>query len=280
MTTILKPPDARLARPIPGQRPIGPHPRSRFAFQEGRRSVPAPDSPRLNDLLAALPQEDFDRLQPDLKPVPLPKGWTIYGAGERETYLYFLTGGIVSQYTLTQSGASAEFAVTGREGVIGVASFLGGESTPYHAAVLSAGQAYRLAAAPLKDAFEHAGPLQRLLLRYTQALIVQAGQIAVCNRHHSVEQRVCRWILSYLDRSPQNVLTLTHEQIADRLGVRREGVTEAVGRLQQAALIRCGRGRIAVLDRFRLEARVCECYAVIRREYDRLLPERLQPGVM
>jgi CRP-like cAMP-binding protein len=170
-----------------------------------------------------------------------------------------------------ESGASAEFAVTGNEGVIGVASFLGGESTPNQAVVLSAGFAYRLRADLLKNEFKHDGPLPHLLLRYTQALIAQAGQTAVCNRHHALEQRLCRWILSCLDRLPGNELTMTQELIASMLGVRREGVAEAAGKLQKSGLIHTSRGHIAVLDRPHLEAQACECYAVVRREYDRLL---------
>ena len=201
----------------------------------------------------------------------MPPGWTVHGAGDREKYLYFLTAGIVSRLYLTENGASAEFALTGSEGVIGVASFLGGESTPSQAVVLSAGYAYRLGVDLLQREFEHDGPLPHLLLRYTQALIAQTGQIAVCNRYHSLEQRLCRWILSCLDRLPSNELTMTQELIAEMLGVRRVGVTEAVGKLQEAGLIHCSRGHIAVLDRPRLEARVCECYAVVRRANDRLL---------
>jgi len=244
---------------------------SRIASRGRNRAVSAEHTPRQNHLLAALPLEDYERLLPDLEPVPLPLGWTVHGAGDREEYLYFLTAGIVSRLYVTASGGSAEFAVTGREGVIGVASFLGGESTPSQAVVLSAGWSYRLGADLLKTEFEHAGPLPDLLLRYTQALIVQTGQIAVCNRHHSLEQRLCRWILSCLDRLPANELTMTQELIADMLGVRRVGVTEAVGKLEGAGLIHCGRGHIAVLDRPQLEARVCECYAVVKRECGRLL---------
>ena len=227
--------------------------------------------PRQNHLLAALPWADYERLRPHLKPVALPLGRTIYGAADREKYLYFLGAGIVSRVGVTENGASAEFAVTGREGVIGVASFLGGESTPSRAVVLSAGYAYRLDADLLTDEFEHDGPLPHLLLRYTQALIAQTGQIAVCNRHHTLEQQLCRWILSCLDRLPSNELTMTHELIAEMLGVRRVGVTQAAGKLQAAGLIHYSRGHIVVLDRPRLEARVCECYAVVKREYDRLL---------
>ncbi len=249
-----------------------PYPEARFAHPGRKPAVSAPYAPRQNQLLAALPAEDYERLLPDLEPVALPLGWTIYGAGEREKYLYLLTAGIVSQFYVTQDGASAEFAITGSEGVIGVASILGGESTPSQAVVLNSGYAYRLDAESLKGELEHVGPLQQLLLRYMQALIEQAGQVAVCNRHHSLEQRVCRWILSCLDRSPSNVLTMTHKLIADMLGVRREGITEAAGKLQQAGLICCRRRYLAVLDRPRLEARTCECYAVVKREYDRLLP--------
>ncbi len=221
--------------------------------------------------LQQLPADDYERLLPHLESVPLPLGWTVHGAGELENYLYFLTAGIVSRFCVTDSGASKEFAVTGREGVIGVASFLGGESTPTRADVLSTGHAYRLGADLLKSEFEHDGPLPRLLLRYIKALITQVGQIAACNRHHPLEQRLCRWILSCLDRLPSNELTMTQGMIARMLGVRREGVTAAAGRLQQAGLIHYHRGHIAVLDRPQLEAQACECYAVVKRAHDELL---------
>jgi CRP-like cAMP-binding protein len=250
-----------------------------FAIEDGALSATAPHSPSQNQLLAALPSEDYERLLPKLEPVALPLGWAVHSAGDQEKYLYFLTAGIVSRFYVTQDGASAEFAVTGSEGVIGVASFLGGESTPSQAVVLSAGYAYRLRAELLKNEFKHDGPLPHLLLRYTQALIAQTGQIAVCNRHHSLEQRLCRWILSCLDRLPSNELTMTQELIADMLGVRREGVTQAAGKLQEAGLIHYSRGHIAVLDRPRLEAQACECYAAVKREYDRLLPEYSQGEV-
>ena len=210
---------------------------------------------------------------PDLEPFALPLGWAVHDAGDREKYLYFLTAGVVSRFYVTESGASAEFAVTGNEGVIGIASFLGGESTPSQAVVLSPGYSYRLRADRLKHEFEHDGPLPRLLLRYTQALIGQIGLISACKRHHSLDQRFCRWILSCLDRSPSNELALTQSLIADMLGVRREGVTGAAGKLQKAGLIHLSRGRLVVLDRPALEAQVCECYAVVKREYDRLLAE-------
>lgn len=220
-----------------------------------------------------MPFEDYERLASRLEPVALRAGWAIHGAGDREQHLYFLTAGIVSRLHVTRSGSSAEFAITGKEGVIGVASFLGGESTTSRAVVLSPGYAYRLGADALRDEIAHGSALGRLLLRYTQALLAQAGQIAVCNRHHSLEQQLCRWILSCLDRLPSNELAVTHELIATMLGVRREGVTEAAGRLQKAGLIRYSRGHMSVLDRRKLEARVCECYAAVKREYERLFPE-------
>jgi CRP-like cAMP-binding protein len=226
-----------------------------------------------NQLLAALPAADYGRLLPHLEPVSLPLGWTVHEAGDREDCLYFLTAGVVSRFYVTESGASAAFALTGSEGVIGVASFLGGQSTPSQAVVVSAGHAYRLAAYLLKSEFEHSGPLQHLLLRYTWALIAQIGQTAVCNRHHSLEQQLSRWILASLDRLPTNELVMTQELIANMLGVRREGVTETAGHLQAAGLIHYSRGHIIVLDRQKLENRVCECYAVVKREMDRLLSD-------
>jgi CRP-like cAMP-binding protein len=243
-----------------------------FILGDRNRVVTAEHSPGHNQLLAALPLDDYERLLPDLEPFPLPSGWTVHRAGDREKYLYFLTAGIVSRFYVTENGASAGIALTGSEGVIGVAAFLGGDSTPIRAMVLSAGYAYRLGSSLVQHEFEHESPLANLLLRYTQALIAQTGQIAVCNRYHSLEQRLCRWILSCLDRLPSNELTVTQELIAELLGVRRVGVTEAIGHLQAAGLIHCARGLIAVLDRPRLEARVCECYAIVRRAYDRLVP--------
>ena len=252
-----------------------PRPPTRFGCVDTERTQSVPYTPRQNHLLAALPPQDYERLLPDLEPVPLPSGWTVHRAGDREKYLYFLTDGVVSRFYVTQSGASAEFAVTGNEGVIGVASFLGGESTPGQAVVLIAGHAYRIGADLLKIEFKHNGSLLPLLLHYIQALVVQTGQIAVCNRHHTLEQQLCRWILTSLDRLPSNELTITQELIADMLGVRRESVTESAGKLQKAGLIRYSRGHIAVIDRPRLEAQACECYAVVKREYDRLLPHFL-----
>lgn len=251
---------------------LSPCSETRFSSRDRWHAVSARRGPRQNHLLAALPRQEYELLLPDLEPVPLPLGWTVHRACDREKHLYFLTAGIVSRLCLTESGDSAEFALTGREGVIGVASFLGGESTPSQAVVLSAGYAYRLGSSLVQHEFEHEGPLAHLLLRYTQALIAQTGQIAVCNRFHSLEQRLCRWILLCLDRLPANELTVTQELMAEMLGVRRVGVTEAIGRLQRAGLIHCRRGLIAVLDRPRLEARVCDCYGVVRRAYDRLVP--------
>jgi CRP-like cAMP-binding protein len=255
-----------------GRHPFQPNPGTRLTSSDRTHAVATCHAPKQNRLLAALPLEDYERLLPDLEPVPLPLGWTVHGAGEREKYLYFLTSGIVSRFCVAENGESAEFAVTGSEGVIGVASFLGGESTPNPAAVLSAGYAYRLAADLVRSEFEHDGPLRHLLLHYTLALIAQTGQIAVCNRHHSLEQRLCRWILSSLDRLPSGELKITQGLIADMLGVRRESITEAAGKLQKAGLIHYSRGHIAVVDRPQLEGHVCECYAAVKREYDRLLP--------
>ncbi|MGB5082656.1 MAG: Crp/Fnr family transcriptional regulator [Burkholderiales bacterium] len=250
-----------------------------WAPGDGYRGESAAQAPRYNHLLAALPPEDYERLLPHLEPVRLPPGATLHRAGDREPYLYFLTEGIVSRCCGAQDGTSVGSAVTGCEGVIGVASFLGGESTPCGAEVVSAGHAYRLPSRILKEEFSRGGALQHLLLRYTQALITQMAQTAACNRYHSVEQQLCRWLLLSLDRLPTDEVGMTQELIANTLGVRREGVTEAAGKLQAAGLIHYRRGRIEVLDRPGLEARACECYAIVKREYDRLLrnfdfPER------
>jgi CRP-like cAMP-binding protein len=256
-----------------GQHALRPYPQTRFASSDRERPVSTQQTPRQNHLLAALPLEDYGRLLPDLEPFPLPSGWTVHRAGDTEKYLYFLTAGIVSRFYVTENGASAGIGLTGSEGVIGVAAFLGGESTLSRAVVLSAGYAYRLRADLLNNEFERHRPLAGLLLRYTLALIAQTAQTAVCNRHHSLEQRLSRRILSCLDRLSSSELTMTHEMLADMLGVRREGVTEATGKLQKAGLIHCGRGHIAVLDRPQLEARACECYPIVKRQYERLLSE-------
>lgn len=238
----------------------------------------APHPPTKNLLLAALPEGDYQRLLPHLEPVTLPLGWALYESGDRQAHVFFPTEGIVSLLYVMENGASAEIAVTGNEGLVGVSLFMGGGSTPSRAIVQSAGHAYRLAASMLTQEFDRGGHLQHLLLRYTQALITQMAQTAVCNRHHSVEQQLCRWLLLSLDRLDSNEVHMTQELIANMLGVRREGVTEAAGRLQDAGLIRYQRGQIAVLDRPRLERRVCECYAVVKRECDRLLKYDEVPG--
>jgi CRP-like cAMP-binding protein len=230
-------------------------------------------TPDNNHLLAALPAADFKRLLPHLKLVPLPLGEVLYESGIMLRHVYFPTESIVSLLYVMSEGSSAEIAVVGNEGVIGVSLFMGGETTPSRAVVQSAGHAFRLPGQVLKDEFSRAGAMQHLLLRYTQALITQMAQTAVCNRHHSLDQQLCRWLLLSLDRLNSNQLLMTQELIANMLGVRREGVTEAAGRLQAAGLIAYSRGHITVLDRPRLEERTCECYAVVKKESDRLLPD-------
>ncbi len=200
-------------------------------------------------------------------------GDVLYEPGVQMHYVYFPTSSIVSLLYVMEDGASAEIAVVGNDGIVGVSLFMGGETTPSRAVVQSAGHAYRLTGQLLKSEFYRAGPMQRLLLRYTQALLTQMAQTAVCNRHHSLDQQLCRWLLLSLDRLPSNELIMTQELIANMLGVRREGVTEAAGNLQRAGLIEYRRGRITVLDRPGLEARSCECYAVVKNEFDRLLPD-------
>jgi CRP-like cAMP-binding protein len=229
-------------------------------------------SPKQNHLLDALPAEDYARLLPDLELVAMPLGWAIYESGSHMDHLYFPTTSIVSLLYVTENGASAEIAITGNEGLIGISLFMGGESTPSRAVVQSGGDGYRLKEGVLKREFALGGHLQHLALRYTQALITQMSQTAVCNRHHSVDQQLCRWLLLSLDRLQGNELRMTQELISNMLGVRREGVTEAAGKLQAAGLIHYSRGKITVLDRPGLEQRVCECYAVVKKEFDRLLP--------
>jgi CRP-like cAMP-binding protein len=233
--------------------------------------MPIPHSPEQNRLLAALPAAESDRLKPQLELVSLPLGEVLYESGERLQHVYFPTTSIVSLLYVTEEGASAEIAIVGNEGILGISLFMGGETTPSRAVVQSAGYAYRLKAHLLKQEFQRAGPVMDLLLRYTQALITQMAQTAVCNRHHSVDQQLCRWLLLSLDRLSTFELTMTQELIANMLGVRREGVTEAAGKLQRAGVIRYSRGRITVLDRERLEQNVCECYAVVKKEFERLL---------
>lgn len=229
-------------------------------------------SPRQNQLLAVLPDAVYALLSPHLERIPLALGQALYESGGEQGYVFFPTTSIVSLLYVMQDAASAEIAIVGNEGVVGIALFMGGESTTNRAVVQSAGEAYRLSAGVMKAEFNKGGDLQHILLRYTQALITQMAQTAVCNRHHSVEQQLCRWLLLSVDRLSSNELTMTQELIANMLGVRREGVTEAAGHLQAAGLIHYSRGKITVLDRPRLEARVCECYAVVKREYERLLP--------
>ena len=241
-------------------------------------SIGAPHPATLNHLLAALPAAEFHRLVPDLEPVELPLGRSVYEPGEPMHYLFFPTAGIVSLHYVLADGATTEFALVGNCGVVGISTFMGGESTPSGAVVVSAGHAYRLKRRVLMREFERNGTLQHLLLRYTQALTTQMAQTAVCNQHHSVEQRLCRWLLLCLDRQSSNELHMTQELIANMLGVRREGVTEAAKCLRDAGLIRYRRGRITVLDRPGLEQRACECYAVAKREADRLVSRKPEPG--
>jgi CRP-like cAMP-binding protein len=234
--------------------------------------MPSPHTPKQNHLLAALPAEDIARLQPDLELIPMPLGWALYESGGQMSYLYFPTTSIVSLLYVMENGAPAEIAITGNCGLVGVSLFMGGETTPSRAVVQSAGNGYRLGASVAKREFATGGNLQHLALRFTQALITQMAQTAVCNRHHSLDQQLCRWLLLSLDRLQGNDLVMTQELIANMLGVRREGVTEAAGKLQAAGLIQYTRGHIKVMDRAKLEQRVCECYAVVKKEYDRLLP--------
>ena len=232
-------------------------------------------NPKQNHLLAALPATDYARLLPDLEPIAMPLGWVVYESGGHMGYVYFPTTSIVSLLYVIESGASAEIAITGNEGLVGISLFMGGESTPSRAVVQSAGEGYRVKASILKREFALGGELQHLALRYTQALITQMAQTAVCNRHHTLDQQLCRWLLLSMDRLPGNELKMTQELIANMLGVRREGVTVAAGALQAAGLIHYSRGHITILNRAGLEQRVCECYAVVKKEFDRLLPYRL-----
>lgn len=233
--------------------------------------------PSASDLLAALSPKDWQRLVPEMTSVELPLGQVLYESGATLTHLYFPTTAIVSLLQVLENGASAEIAVVGREGVVGIALFMGGETTPSRAVVQSAGVCYKLRARVIKAEFARAGPVMQLMLRYTQALITQMAQTAVCNRHHSLEQQLCRWLLLCLDRLGSNELVMTHELMANMLGVRREGVTEAARKLQHQGLIRYTRGRITVLDRRGLEMSACECYAVVKEEYDRLLGRHKPP---
>jgi CRP-like cAMP-binding protein len=232
----------------------------------------APRVARQNHLLDALPESDYARLAPHLELVPMKLGDVLYESGDALRYVYFPTTAIISLLYVMEDGASAEIAIVGNEGLLGISLFMGGETTPSRAVVQSAGHAFRLKAGLLKDEFGRFGPTMHLLLRYTQALITQMAQTAVCNRHHSIDQQLCRWLLLSLDRLASNELAMTQELIANMLGVRREGVTEAAGKLQDAGLIHYSRGKITVVDREGLEARSCECYQVVKKEFDRLLP--------
>jgi CRP-like cAMP-binding protein len=232
-------------------------------------------SPKDNRLLSVLPDSTYDALLPSLEPLSMPLGLSLYESGGEQGYVYFPTTAIVSLLYVLADGASAEIAVTGNEGLVGISLFMGGETTTSRAVVQSAGLGYRLRASVMKKEFERGGELQHLLLRFTQALITQMTQTAVCNRHHAVDQQLCRWLLLSLDRLAGSELVMTQELMANMLGVQRAGVSEAAGKLQAEGLIRYNRGKISVIDRPRLEARVCECYRAVKKEYDRLLPEVL-----
>lgn len=233
-----------------------------------RRIGAAAQDPLRNRILAALPAEDYQRLLPALEPVPLPRGWSVHDVGRPQAHLYFITEGLVSRVCITHDGKSAEFATTGSEGVIGVSLCLGGGSTSSQAVVVVEGFAYRLCADRLMRELGKHGALLGLLLQHVRCVMVEAGQIAACSRHHPLHSRLCRWLLSLLDRVSHSTLPLTHEVIANLLGVRREGVTHELGILQQEGLIHCHRGHLDVLDRPGLEARACECHAIIRRAHD------------
>lgn len=240
---------------------------SEFAYMD------APQSPNRNQILAALPTAGFERIAPHLESVAMPLGEVLYENSGQLQHVYFPTTAIVSMHYVMENGASSEIAGVGNEGVVGVSLFMGGNTTPNRAVVQTAGHGYQLKARSLMEEFNRGGVMQRLLLRYTQALLTQISQTAACNRHHEVEQQLCRWLLQTLDRLPSNELTMTQELIASTLGVRREGITEAAGHLQKAGLIRYHRGHITVLDRSGLASRACECYAVVKKEHNRLFAE-------
>jgi CRP-like cAMP-binding protein len=231
--------------------------------------------PKANHLLAALPDAAWQRWQDQLEPIEMPLGQVLYESGRTLSHAYFPTTAIVSLLYVMENGASAEIAVVGNEGIVGVSLFMGGGSTPSRGVVQSAGKGFRMRSQLMKDEFDRAGPVMHVLLRYTQALITQMAQTAVCNRHHTLHQQLCRWLLLSMDRLSGNELVMTQELIANMLGVRREGVTEAALELQRLGLIRYARGHITVLDRPALEQRTCECYAVVKKEYDRLLPNQV-----
>lgn len=236
-------------------------------------AVSAPHNANQNHLLAALPTTEFKRLAPNLELVPMPLGEVLYESGGQLQHVYFPTTSIVSLHYVTENGSSAEIAGVGNEGILGISLFMGGDTTPSSAVVQTAGYGYRLKAKLMMEEFNRAGLMMRLLLRYTQALMTQMSQTAVCNRYHSVEQQLCRWLLLTLDRLSSDELVMTQELVASMLGVRREGITEAAGKLQHAGFIRYRRGHITVIDRSGLVAHVCECYAVVKKEFDRLLSD-------
>jgi CRP-like cAMP-binding protein len=245
----------------------------RSSRRKGTTTPPtARNTPNQNHLLHALPADVYDRISSKLELVELKLGDVLYESGEKLRYVYFPTTAIISLLYVMEDGASAEIAIIGNEGILGISLFMGGDTTPNRAVVQSAGQSLRLKSQLLKNEFSRFGPMMRLLLRYTQALITQMSQTVACNRHHSVDQQLCRWLLLSLDRLQSKELSMTQELIANMLGVRREGVTEAAGKLQKAGLIQYRRGTITVLDRHGMESRVCECYQVVKTEFDRLLP--------
>jgi CRP-like cAMP-binding protein len=231
-----------------------------------------PDDPKQNLILAALPAQDYERMLPDLEFVPMPLGWTMSESGDHVNYLHFPTSGVVSLIYDLENGSKSEVALVGNEGMVGISIFMGGDSMPSSTEVQSAGSAYRLSRKIMKREFALGGQLQHLALLYTQALISQTAQTAVCNQHHSLDQQLCRWLLMTLDRLHENEVVITQELIANLLGVRRESITEAAGKLQKEGLITYSRGLIKVLDRLALEKKVCECYEVVKKEFKRLLP--------
>ena len=238
--------------------------------------MPVPQSPNQNHLLAALPTAEFERLAPHLEPVELLLGDVLYESGGQLQHVYFPTTAILSMHYVMENGSSSEIAGVGNEGVLGISLFMGGNTTPSRAVVQTGGWGYRLKARLMQEEFKRAGPMQQLMRRYTQALITQMSQTAACNRHHSLVQQLCRWLLLTLDRMPTNELIMTQELVASMLGVRREGVTEAAGKLQQTGVISYRRGHITVLDRAGLESQACECYDVVKKEFARLLPDALR----
>lgn len=241
-------------------------------MSKNKTSSVQPPDPKLNLMLASLPAKDFERLLPELELVEMPLGWTMSESGDHVNYLHFPTSGIVSLIYSLEDGSSSETALVGNEGLVGISIFMGGESMPSSTEVQSAGYAYRLSRKVMKSEFALGGQLQHVALLFTQALIAQTSQTAVCNQHHSLDQKMCRWLLMTLDRSEGNELMVTQEMIGNLLGVRRESVTQVLGQFQKDQLIERARGRITVIDREKIEKRVCECYSVVREEYERLLP--------